>query len=168
MNSRILQCQLYRHFRRMCLATSKYLVNLLLVLGCQKTYFFHALAIFWSAEKRRKDTFFHPSSPFLCHAAAVVAFLNSRFNVHCYTQREPKPTQKSARKWHLRPFATSCAKEYERHSLVQTSFAVPPNKRWMLTAIFCPSCERKQGCPREQWYSGTSSIHSPERGLMLY
>ena len=32
------------------------------------------------------------------------------------------PTQKSAGKWQLRTFATSCAKYYEGHSLVQTSF----------------------------------------------
>ena len=28
----------------------------------------------------------------------------------------------------LRPFATSCAKDYKRHSLVQTSFTEPPNR----------------------------------------
>ena len=94
----------------------------------------------------------HLSFVIFANAAAVVAFLNSRFNVHCYKQCEPKPTQKSAWKWHLRSFATSRAKNYDRHSLVQTIFAVPPNKRWMLTAISCPSSERKQGCPRQQWY----------------
>ena len=38
------------------------------------------------------------------------------------------PTQKSTRKWlTLRPFATSCAKDYKGNSLVQTSFIEPPN-----------------------------------------
>ena len=39
--------------------------------------------------------------------------------------------QKSAQKWHcnlsLQPLATSCAKDYKGHSLVQTSFTEPPN-----------------------------------------
>ena len=52
---------------------------------------------------------------------AFVLLRNSRFNFHCYTQRETTPTEKSARKWQLRPFATSCVKAYEGHSLVQTS-----------------------------------------------
>ena len=44
----------------------------------------------------------HPLSPVLLVTAIVVAFVllhNSRFNFHCYTQREAMPTQKSARKW---------------------------------------------------------------------
>ena len=44
-------------------------------------------------------------------------------------QPEPTPTQKSARKWQLRPFATSCVKDYEGHSLVQTSVAELPDAR---------------------------------------
>ena len=89
----------------MCLATSH---NLLLILEDtpKQKYLFHEIAIFWSAKKRRKDTFFsHPSFPFpsnFCNST-VVAFVmlrNSRFNFHCYTQREATPTQKSARKWH--------------------------------------------------------------------
>ena len=72
----------------------------------------------------------HHFSPVIVATAAVVAFVllgNSRLNFICYTQREPTPTQKSARKWQLRPFATSCAKDYEGHSLVQTSITEPPN-----------------------------------------
>ena len=62
------------------------------------------LAIFWSAKKRRKDTFFptlHPLSPVIFATATVLAFVllrSSMFNFHCYTQREATPTQKSARK----------------------------------------------------------------------
>ena len=142
-NLQCLQCQLQRHFWRpvvkMYLATSN---NLLLVLQDakqqqqqQKTkHFFHELAIFWSAQNWQcKDTFcFHsPSpSPVIFTNLIAVSFLlfrSSRFSFHCYTQREPTPTQKSARKWHLRPFANSSAKDYERHSLLQISFAELPN-----------------------------------------
>ena len=57
---------------------------------------------------------------------------SSRFSFHCYTPREPTPIQKSARKWQLGPFATSCAKDYERHSLLHTSFAEPPNSLYII------------------------------------
>ena len=43
----------------------------------------------------------HPLSTVIFATAAVLAFVwfrNSRFNFHCYTQREATPTQKSARK----------------------------------------------------------------------
>ena len=73
-------------------------------IGCPKTHFFYELAIIWSAKKRRNDTFFptlHPLSMVIFATAAVLAFVllrHSRFNFHCYTQREATPTQKSARK----------------------------------------------------------------------
>ena len=69
-------------------------------------FFFYELEIFWPAKKRRKDTFFptlHPLFPVIFATASVVAFVllcNSRFNFHCYTQRETMPAQKSAWKWH--------------------------------------------------------------------
>ena len=44
---------------------------------------------------------------------AFVLLRDSRFNFHCYTQREATPTQKSARKC----AATSCAKGYKAHWL---------------------------------------------------
>ena len=99
----------------------------------KKSYFFHEFAIFWLAEKWCKEFFFpilHHLSPVIFANATVLAFVllpSSRFNFHCYTQREPTPTQKLAQNWQLRPFATSCAKDYEGHSLLQTSFAEPPN-----------------------------------------
>ena len=43
----------------------------------------------------------HLLSPVIFATTTVVAFVllrNSRFNFHCYTQREATPTQKSARK----------------------------------------------------------------------
>ena len=67
-------------------------------------HFFYELAIFWSAEKQCKDTFFsilHPLSTVIFATATVLAFVllrDSRFNFHCYTQCEATPTQKSARK----------------------------------------------------------------------
>ena len=70
---------------------------------------------------------------------AFVLLCNSRFNFHCYTQCESTPTQKSARKWQLRPLATSCAKDYKGHSLVQTSFTAPPDS-WRQVSIY--SCGR--------------------------
>ena len=77
----------------MCLATSN-----------DVTHVFQELAIFWSAKKRCKDTFFptlYPLSPVMGATATVVAFVlfrNYRFNFHCYTQREATPTHKSAQK----------------------------------------------------------------------
>ena len=73
-------------------------------------HFFYELAIFWSAKKRCKDTFvstLHPLSTVIFATATVLVFVqlrDSRFNFHCYTQREATPTQKSARKC----AATSC------------------------------------------------------------
>ena len=75
-------------------------------IGSPKMHFFHEILIFWSAKKWCKDTFFptlHPLSLVIFATATEVAFVllhNSRFNFHCYTQREATPTQKSARKWH--------------------------------------------------------------------
>ena len=67
----------------------------------QNAFLFYELAIFWSD----KDTFFfftlHPLSTVIFATAIVLAFVllrDSRFNFHCYTQREATPTQKSARK----------------------------------------------------------------------
>ena len=57
---------------------------------------------------------------------AYVLIRSSRFNFHCYTQSEATSTQNWARKWHQGLFATSCAKDYEGHSLVQTTFIALP------------------------------------------
>ena len=80
-------------------------------------------AIYWSAKKMTQTLFstLHPLSTVIFAAATVLAFVllhDSRFNLHCYTQREATPTQKSARKCAaLRPLATSCAKDYKAQSL---------------------------------------------------
>ena len=86
----------------MCLAISN---NLLLMLqDAPKRVFFNALAIFWSAKKMTQRHFFptlHPLSTVIFTTATVLAFVllrDSRFNFHCYTQREATLTQKSARK----------------------------------------------------------------------
>ena len=100
-------------------------------IGGQKQHFLHILMIFWSAKKQCKDIFFHtPSpSPVILANATVVAFVllcNYRFNFYCYLQREAMPNQKS--ELQLQPMTTSCMKDYEGHSLVQTSFAEVPNR----------------------------------------
>ena len=64
----------------------------------------------------------HPLSTVIFATAAVLAFVllrnsTSRFNFHCYTQREATPTQKSARKC----AATSC--DFLRESL-QSAFTL--------------------------------------------
>ena len=84
----------------MCLEISN---NLLLVLqDAPKRIFFYELAIFCSAKKRSKDTFFpptlHPLPMVIFATATVLAFVllrSSRFNFHCYA-REATPTPKSA------------------------------------------------------------------------
>ena len=67
------------------------------------THFFYELAIFWSAKNDAKTLFstLHPLSTVILATATVLAFVllrDSRFNFHCYTQREATPTQKSVRK----------------------------------------------------------------------
>ena len=75
-------------------------------------HFFHELTIFWSAQKWCEDTFFPFSVTFPC---------------------------KSAWKWQLWPFATSCVKDYKGHSVVQTSFIELPNKhenKWIAESLY--------------------------------
>ena len=77
---------------------------MLVLYDAPKRIFFHELAIFWSAEKKTERHLFfptlHPLVIFTATATVVTFVLlpNSRFNFHCYTQREATPTQKSARK----------------------------------------------------------------------
>ena len=84
----------------MCLATNN---NLLLVLDAPKRIFSTNSRSSDQPEKRHKDTFFsthHLLSPVIIATATVVAFVllrDSRFNSHCYTQREATPTQKRNR-----------------------------------------------------------------------
>ena len=98
-----------------------------------KTAFFpHELAIFCQLKTEEKTLFstLHHLSPVIFATTTLVAFVllgNSKLNFHCYTQHELTPTQKLAWKQQLRLFATSCAKDYEGHSLIQTSFTELPN-----------------------------------------
>ena len=111
---------------RVCLATSK---NLLLMLKDAKTRIFFPCTCDLVSQEMMQRHFFpilHHLSPVILATATVVAFAllrNSRFNCHFYTQ----PAQKSALKWWLWPFTTSCTKDYQGHSLVQTSFTELPN-----------------------------------------
>ena len=83
-----------------------------------------------ASQKTMQRHFFstlHPLFAVIFATATVLAFVllhDSRFNFHCYTQREAMPAKKSARKC----AATSCAKDYKALSLLQTSFAESPNR----------------------------------------
>ena len=87
----------------MCLAISN---NLLLVLqDAPKRIFFSSNSRSSGQPKNDAKTLFsptlHPLSKIIFATATVLAFVllrDSRFNFHCYTQREAMPTQKSARK----------------------------------------------------------------------
>ena len=111
----------------MCLATSN---NLLLVLQDAPNRIFSTNSRSSASRKTMQRHFFPPSITFplvIFATAAVVAFVllgNSRLIFHCYTQREATPQ--------LRPFATSCAKDYEGLSLVQTCYTEPPNRQQTL------------------------------------
>ena len=139
----------------MCLAPSK---NLFRVVRAAKKQLFQALAIFWSAGKQcRNFSFFsicHHLSTVILANTTIVAFVllrNARFSFLCYTWCEPVPTPKSARKWQLWPFATSSAKDYEGHLLMQTSFAELPNRFDWIQLLFrkksCHECQQKSSGP---------------------
>ena len=105
----------------MCLATS----NKLLLVPKKHIISTNNLLVSQKMMQRHSFSTLHPLSPVLFATATVVALVllhNSRFNFHCYTQREAMPTQKSARKWRCE---LSCAKNYKGHSLVHTSFTEP-------------------------------------------
>ena len=68
----------------------------------QNTFFPWTRDLLVSQKMMQRHFFFHPPSLVIFATATVVAFVllrNSRFNFHCYTQREAMPTQKSAQKW---------------------------------------------------------------------
>ena len=101
---RILRCQFKRHFWRpvvtMCLATSN---NLLVLLqDATKRIFFlrtRDLLVSQKTTQRHFCSTIHPLFTVIFAAATVLAFVllrDSRFNLHCCTQREATPTQKSA------------------------------------------------------------------------
>ena len=105
--------------------------------GCPKPHLFSADSQFSGQPKNNVNTFstLHHLSPVIFGTVTVVAFelpRNSRLNIHCYIQREPTPTPKSAWKWQLRPFMTSCSKDYKGHSLVQTSITELPNRHYLI------------------------------------
>ena len=70
----------------------------------QNTFFLRTRDLQVSQKTTQRHFFptLHPLSLVIFATASVVAFVllcNSRFNFHCYTQREATPTQKLARKW---------------------------------------------------------------------
>ena len=61
----------------------------------------HDLLVSQKMTQRHFFSTLHPLSTVIFATATVLAFVllrNSRFNLHCYTQREATPTQKLARK----------------------------------------------------------------------
>ena len=115
----------------MCLEINN---NLLLVLqDAPKRIFSTNSRSSGQPKKKKKKTqrhFFstlHPLSTVIFATATVLTFVllrNSRFNFHCYTQRETTPTQKSARKC----AATSCDLLRER---LQSAFTLANRLRWI-------------------------------------
>ena len=101
----------------MCLEISN---NLLLVLQDAPKRIFSMNSRSSGQPKNDAKTLFpHPLSTVIFATTTILAFVllhSSRFNFHCYTQREATPTQKSAGSA-VRPLATSCAKDYKAHSL---------------------------------------------------
>ena len=109
-----------------------------------KKIFVHAPIIFWSAEKQCRNTFF----PFLC----LFFFCNSckhnsRWHLYCFTI--PGSTsivihsmnqcllrnQPGSDSWDLSRLLSSCMKDYEGHSLVQTSLTALPNMTCFLVCL---------------------------------
>ena len=80
-------------------------------------------------------------------AATVVAFVllhNSWFNFPCYTLLKNAYSEIGLEVM-LRPLATSCAKDYKGHSLVQTCYTELPNR-----------------CSGDAHYSGTTHPLPPD------
>ena len=114
----------------MCLATSN---NLLLVLQDGTKLFFPTNSRSSGLPKNKVKTLFpHSPSPFPCNFCKHNnngIFTASQFYIqlsllytalsNAYSEIGPEVT--------LRPLATSCAKDYKGHSLMQTSITEPPN-----------------------------------------
>ena len=95
----------------------------------QNTFFLWTRDLLVS-QKTMQSPFFstlHPLSTVIFVTATILAFVllrNSRFNFHCYTQREATPTQKSARKC-----AATC-RDFLRKRL-QSAFTLANQLRWI-------------------------------------
>ena len=92
------------------------------------------------SQKLLQRVFFHLSPVILANATVVVFVLLCSVNFHCYTYSEGMPTQSSAPKWQLDPFATSCVKDHEEYSLMQTSFTSLPNSFIIYANFFILFC----------------------------
>jgi len=114
-NSRSLHCQPYSSFWRPVVsvfwATSKTI----------KCIFFPRTRDLLVGQETMQRHFFlsvlHHLSPVILSDTAVLAFVqlrSSRFNLHCYTQREATPAQNSAWKWQQRPVVTFFAGKITR------------------------------------------------------
>ena len=112
----------------MCLEISN---NLLLMLqDAQTNAFFLRTRDLLVSQKTTHRHFFstrHPISTVIFATATVLAFVlvrNSRFNFHCYTQREATPTQKSARK------CAATSRDF-LHERLQSAFTLANQLRWI-------------------------------------
>ena len=100
----------------------------------KNVFFFDELAIFWRlAEKRSKDTFFFS---ILHHLSPVILTKGLKWHFYCFAvvrsasiviHSVKNASSEIGPELTLRPLATSCAKDYKGHSLVQTSFTELPN-----------------------------------------
>ena len=114
----------------MCLEISS---NLLLVLQDALKHIFSTNSRCQKMTQRHFFPTLHPLSTVIFATATVLAFVllcDSRFNFHCYTQREARPTQKSARKC----AATSCDVLRER---LQSAFTLANQLRQIAQYSLC-------------------------------
>ena len=130
--------------------------------------FFYELAIFWSAKKKNdaKTLFFptlHPLSTVIFATATVLAFVllrNSRFNFHCYTQREATPTQKSPE---VCIAATSRDFLCER---LQSAFTLANKLRRI--AQYVSVCVRQSHPDRAQWVCSEAENRTMSLSVCLW
>ena len=115
----------------MCQAISN---NLLLVLQEAPKRIFSTNSRSSGQPKNDAKTLFstlHPLSTVIFATATVLAFVllyYSRFNFHCYTQREATPTQKSARKCAVTSHDILCKR-------LQSAFTLANQLRWIAQQV---------------------------------
>ena len=92
--------------------------------------------------QRHLSSTLHPLSTVMFATATVVAFIpfrDSRFNFHCYTQREATPTQKSARK------CAATSRDFLRETS-QSAFTLANQLRWIAQYAILILTNRTQLC----------------------
>ena len=99
----------------------------------------------------------HPFSTVIFAIAIVLASVllrDSKFNFHCYTQREATPTQKLARK---------CAATSRNflHERLQSAFTLANQLRWIAqcTPSVCYTSTPQLCIPDNRWYTMECNCH---------